>query len=456
MQKIFIFIIGFLFFYKTGLCDNNIYFNFDYALFKAENDESILEVYYSVNQKSLKYLLNGNMFEAAAKIDISIFDVNNNKELFSNIYKTPSITSDTSDEKLMQKIVGQLNYLLKDGTYKLKITGSDFNDSTRQDVYEEEMIINNYTNNSLKVSDIELSTMIQKAKDDKSIFYKNTLEVIPNPSNLFGMNLNDLYYYVEMYNLSPENVSDEFYLNYAITNLNSEKVISFAKKIKRTSESKADYGKVEIDSLKRGSYAIVISLIDSVKNVNVSREKKFFIFNNIDIVSTINKQGDFLKSEYATMNEKTLEKEFDISQYIMSDQDINKFDNFNSLDDKRKFMYTFWKSRNTNPNSPVLEKKIEYFKRLNEANKTYKEAYKEGWKTDRGRIFIIYGKPDDIERFPFEADKKSYEIWKYNSVEGGGECVFIERQPSTGVYWLVHSTFRNELRNELWETELKQ
>jgi len=456
VQKIFIFFIGILIFYKTGLSDDKIYFNFDYALFKAENEESILEVYYSVNQKSLKYLLNGNMFEAAAKIDISILDINSNKVLISNIYKTPSVTSDTSDEKLMQKLVGQLNYLLKDGSYKLKIMGSDFNDSTNQDVYEEEININNYTNKSLRVSDIELSTRIQKAKDDKSIFYKNTLEVVPNPSNLFGMNLYDLYYYFELYYLSKENISDEFYLSYSIINLNNEKVISFVKKIKRTSESKADFGKIKIDSLKRGSYTFSISLTDSVKNVNITREKKFFIFNNIDNILTTNRQDDFLKSEYATMDEKVMDKEFELSQYIMSDQDNKKFDNLKSLDDKRKFMYTFWKTRNANPNSPILDRKIEYFKRVNEANKTYKEAYNEGWKTDRGRIFIIYGKPDDIERFPFEADKKSYEIWKYNSVEGGGECVFIERQPSTGVYWLVHSTFRNELKNEQWEIELRQ
>lgn len=444
-----------LIFYKTGLGDETIYFNFDYAVFKAENSKSILEVYYSVNQKSLKYLFNENMFEAAAKIEISILDVSNNATLISNIYKTPSVASDTSDEKLKQKLVGQLNYLLEDGNYKLNVTGSDFNDPTKQDIFEVDINIINHANNSLKISDLELSTMIQKANDDKSIFYKNTLNVVPNPSNLFGMNLKDMYYYFELYGLNSENVSDEFKINYSITNLNSEKVINFTKNIKRNTESKADYGKIKIDTLKRGSYTLSIMLSDPSKNVNVTREKRFFIFNNVDNVTTTNRQDDFLKSEYGTLNEKALEKEFELSQYIMSDLDIGKYEELRTSDDKRKFMYTFWKSRNTNPNSPVLDKKIQYFKRLNEANKTYKEAYKEGWKTDRGRMYIIYGKPDDIERFPFESDKKSYEIWKYNSIEGGGESVFIERQPSTGVYWLVHSTFRNELKNEQWEIELK-
>ena len=42
-----------------------------------------------------------------------------------------------------------------------------------------------------------------------------------------------------------------------------------------------------------------------------------------------------------------------------------------------------------------------------------------GWKTDRGRIFILYGEPSEIERFPNQMDTKPYEIWHYNDIEGG-------------------------------------
>ncbi len=117
-------------------------------------------------------------------------------------------------------------------------------------------------------------------------------------------------------------------------------------------------------------------------------------------------------------------------------------------------MFEFWKSRDNNPSTAVNEYKVNYFKKINEANKSFKGSYREGWKTDRGRILIIYGKPDDIDRFPFQINTKSYEIWKYDSVEGGAQCVFIERDQATGVYDLVHSTLRNELQNPNWEKEL--
>lgn len=449
-------VLLFLLYYLNGFSQENIYFNFDFSVFKGEDQKSILEIYYSVNQKSLKYIKSGNDFEAAAKIDILVTDMTNNTVVIDKSYKSPSVAADTSDEKLKQKIVGQINYLLIDSRYKLKIIGSDFNESSKSDIFEEDFTIDNNSNTNVRCSNIELSTFIQKSQNEASNFYKNTLEVIPNPSNLFGMNLKELYYYFEIYGLSESNISDEFTVNYLISNLNNEIVVSFDKKVKRTSESKAEFGKINIDSLERGSYFFKVNIKDSIRKLDVMSEKKFYIFNNKGNISPLNPQDEYLKSEYAIMEEDALEKEFKYAMYIMMERDISNFNELNSIADKRKFMYDFWKSKDNIPGTLQNEFKINYFKRVLEANKNFKEAYNEGWKTDRGRIFLIYGKPDDIERFPFESNKKSYVIWKYYQVEGGGECVFIEKQSTTGVFWLVHSTFRAELKNPEWEKELQQ
>lgn len=455
MKKILFVISCLLFSLNTGVSSENIYFNFDYSVFRSENGKSILEIYYSVNQKSLKYLKVNEKYEAAAKISVSLFDLNQNTQVYSKSFKTPSETSDTADNKLNQKLVGQLNLMLPDGKYRIEITGSDFNDSTKLDFINDDITINNFSDNNLKISNIEFSNLIQKSDNTGSVFYKNTLEVIPNPSNLFGMNLKDLYYYFEVYGLSPDNISDNYSLQYTVLNINNEELYSYRKHFKRSIEAKAEYGKINVDTLKRGSYIFKISVLDTLKNISVSAEKKFFVFNNLDNTATTDNTNDYLKSEYKIMTEPELDKEFKYVQYIMTDKDISNYENLKTTDDKRKFMYAFWKSKNNYSSSPVNDFKIEYFKRVATANKMYKEAYKEGWKTDRGRILMIYGKPDDIERYPFEANTKSYEIWKYNSLEGGATCVFIEKQQSTGTYYLVHSTLRNEIYNNEWEKELK-
>jgi GWxTD domain-containing protein len=449
---IFLVLIGI---YNKGTCDEIIYFNFDYAVFKSDNQQSILEIYYSVNQKTLKYVKTNDLFEAAAKISVSIFNITTNTQVYQKSFKTPTSASDTSDSKLNQKLVGQLNFLLPDGSYKMELTGSDFNDSSRFDFINPEIKIDNYSDSPIKISDIELANSVKKSENENSIFYKNTLEIIPNPSALFGMNLNELYYYYEIYGLTPENISDEYIMNYTVLNINNEKLVSTGKKFKRKLESKADYGIINIDSLNRGSYTLQITLLDSAKNLSITREKKFFVFNNNNQIPSVSKQDSYLKSEYVNMSEDDLENEFNYAKYIMSENEAANYEKLNTLSEKKNYLFAFWKSRDNNLNTQNIEYKTEYFKRVAEANKNYKEAYKEGWKTDRGRIYIIYGKPDDVERFPFESDSKSYEIWKYDSHEGGGECVFIERQSSTGVYYLAHCTFRNELSNDNWRKDLK-
>jgi hypothetical protein len=79
---------------------------------------------------------------------------------------------------------------------------------------------------------------------------------------------------------------------------------------------------------------------------------------------------------------------------------------------------------------------------------------KEGWQTDRGRVYILYAEPDEIERFPNSGDSKPYEIWHYNQIESGVIFVFIDRN-GFGDYQLVHSTKRGELQDESWQKYLQ-
>jgi hypothetical protein len=66
------------------------------------------------------------------------------------------------------------------------------------------------------------------------------------------------------------------------------------------------------------------------------------------------------------------------------------------------------------------------------------------------------GKPDEIERHPFESETKAYEIWHYTALPGEGPCdfVFIDLSNDGGNYALVHSTKRGELRDDNWKDRL--
>jgi GWxTD domain-containing protein len=82
--------------------------------------------------------------------------------------------------------------------------------------------------------------------------------------------------------------------------------------------------------------------------------------------------------------------------------------------DKREELFReFWRRRDPTPGTEENELMDEYYYRVEYANEHFK-TNRPGWETDRGRIYILYGEPSDIERHPFPIDSKPYEIWYYD------------------------------------------
>lgn len=438
--------------------DMKIQAQFDYAVFKGADNKNILEIYYSILQKSLLYKMNSqnNGFEAIASLNIYIKDNITNEIKFNEKYSLPSSIPDTSSANLNLNLVGQINLMLASGSYTLSVVASDFNNPDNYDSISMEVDVKGF-GNTVNLSDIELSTSIYKSDDKNSIFHKNTLEVIPNAGALFGNNLSNLYYYAESYNLNSLK-SPSLIFTESITDENNNSVHSKSKEIKVSGDSRVEYGKINIDKLPSKSYLLTLTLSDTLNDISISKSKKFWVYNpKIEAPVTDSPDKEFLVSEYAAMREELVNLDFNLTFYLRTENEKKAFESMTNLNDKRKFMYEFWRRRDSNPNTPQNEFKQEYVKKILEANQLFKEPFKEGWKTDRGRIYVTYGKPEEIESFPYSADKKSYEVWKYEKLEGGAICAFMEKnQSGSGIYELVHSTIRTELRNDDWESKLYQ
>lgn len=69
--------------------------------------------------------------------------------------------------------------------------------------------------------------------------------------------------------------------------------------------------------------------------------------------------------------------------------------------------------------------------------------------SDMGRVFIIYGQPDDIERYQMQFETKPYQIWYYFTAGGKQEFCFVDRN-NEGIYSLVHSSVLEEIKNSNW------
>jgi GWxTD domain-containing protein len=125
-------------------------------------------------------------------------------------------------------------------------------------------------------------------------------------------------------------------------------------------------------------------------------------------------------------------------RWIITDQEAKTFKSLANDEERDSFIEQFWQRRNPNPDSNDNEYRDEYYARIAYANEHF-AAGEPGWMTDRGHIYIAYGKPDNIDSHPSggsydrpveegggETSTFPFEVWHYRYLEGIGDNIDIE------------------------------
>lgn len=141
--------------------------------------------------------------------------------------------------------------------------------------------------------------------------------------------------------------------------------------------------------------------------------------------------------------------------YIITKAEKKAFKQLKTDEERENFIEAFWRRRDPNPDTEENEFREEYYERIAYANEHFSSGIP-GWRTDRGRIYIAWGKPDSVESRPMGGayDRPSYEgggstttypfeIWFYRYLEGVGSGIEIEFvDPSgTGEYRIAYSPY---------------
>ncbi len=124
--------------------------------------------------------------------------------------------------------------------------------------------------------------------------------------------------------------------------------------------------------------------------------------------------------------------------YIISPEEKDVFKKLTTAEEKEKFIEQFWLRRDPTPGTIENEFKEEHYRRIAYANERFASGLP-GWKTDRGRIYIMFGPPTEIESHPSGGSYQRpywegggttstypFEIWRYRYIDGVGQDVEIE------------------------------
>src|SRR5580698_3429889 len=142
-----------------------------------------------------------------------------------------------------------------------------------------------------------------------------------------------------------------------------------------------------------------------------------------------------LKKELETPWRKWLNEDV---AYIITDEERKAFKGLNTDEERESFVEQFWLRRDPTPDTVENEYKEEHYRRIAYTNEHYASGIP-GWKTDRGRIYITYGPPDEIDSHPSggsydrpdaegggTTSTYPFEDWRYRYIEGIGSDINIE------------------------------
>ena len=363
----------------------------DYAAFReAAGEKFRVEVYYKVLTKGLTFVKDGDKFKTAYEVQVFASNKINKERTGTSVEEHYSVNTYEETRSPSDFLINQVNLPLYSGRYKLRIRLIDQNSGS---TFDEEKDLNIPSRNRDKIlfSDVEFIRQLTDSTTDSRL-NRDGYNIIPSVSRTYGDADPILRFYYEIYGDSP--VPRSYLLRTQIEHRAKDFQREETTSVVVGSTVFSSYDSVNIEGFPSGDYYLILELLEK-DQVKAKMERTFQIewsFFNL------------LKNDYA--------RAIDQLKYVASSDEIKKLKQV--PEDKRMQAWLeFWKSKDPTPNTPENELRDEYYRRLKYVNQNFTLPTLEGWETDMGMVYMVYGPPDEVERHPFDREGPAFQKWYY-------------------------------------------
>jgi GWxTD domain-containing protein len=435
--------------YSAGqpiVLNNPFLLNVDYARFRYDANRAYLEIYYSLLSGQLHFRRDGRHSRAVVALNTELLKQQSGERVAQQRVDLPFILEDTSSSTPVKSLVHESGQIVPFGNYLLHVVAFDSTDPTVVDSATLPLAIEGYSGKPT-VSDLELCSSIKASTNPDDPFFKNSYEVVPNPPLIFGGSKPVIYVYSELYGVDT---AKEYILEHEIVDNDGVVQKRSTRNRRFGSVNTLAIGILNAFSLKSRGYWLRFVLRESQGGPVTEVKKRFFI-NNPNLPMTEAVSDTSFATVFGGLPDAEVDKELLQVGYLLTQPERQFLTRLTAPEAKRKFLRDFWARTEAGNAVEMAPKRSEFLRRVSLANERYTRLGKQGWRTDRGRVLIVYGEPDQIDRYPNESEGKPYETWRYYQIEGGVDFVFLDRR-GFGNYELVHSTKRGELRDDDWQS----
>lgn len=380
-------------------------FFFDAVVFRSDSlNLGRVDVFILVPYETLSFIRKDKIFAASYEIDIQVNDKNGkriegrheNRILREEDY---SVTLGSSGKFDYKQII--LN--LPTGEYKIAVQITDkFNRKSFERIRSVSII--NFPEFNFSLSGILLLSSIEENN--------GRYKITPHISDNIGILESGYFAFFESYGIIPSGNSVDFI--WEILDSKNE-VIAFSNRIRKYIDKNKNQHFINIPVVKEmtnGTYLLRISAMEPDTSNDLSNRKILAVSQrSLNFTRTI--AGNILNDIELAIRQL---------RYAAFQNEIDYINEAPSIFDKQKRFEAFWKKQDPSPGTDRNEAFIEYYSRIAYADRTFK-SYQDGWMTDKGMVYIIFGNPNASDKQVSGTDERIYERWIYND---NREFIFLD------------------------------
>ena len=393
-------------------------FNFDFATFRSEesSDQVTLEIYYKINNDGLQYYKHNDKFVASYEINVVVLGTDKDQVTGFSRERKYIVDSYKETKNKQSFLINQFKLQIPKGKFKIVCKLID-KLSGKVSSIEKDLRVQSLFRNQIDISGIEFVRATEKKREDKSGFDKGEKRIIPIVTRHFNGEADKVSFYVELYN--DYDKAMDVTLKYKVVGERSKTVYKDELPLTLSIPLTRLIKEIPTETFVPDSYKLTIELKDSHKNKIAERSITFDMEWSLRML---------VRNNYKTAVEQL--------RYIASGKERKKLKKLEDspVEKRVEAFKEFWKSHDKYPETPENETMAKYYARMRHANEYFSVVNEEGWRTDRGRIYIIFGEPDHVEKYPFELSTVPYQIWYYYAFS---RTFVFEDKHLTGDYYLT-------------------
>jgi len=435
---------------------------FNYKVFYVPEKGRVVETYFDISGKSV-VLTENPEGKLTAEVELTLI-FKKGEEIVT--YDKKSISSPVMDSENIVDFLDIQRFAIPAGMYDLEIHIKDLNDPVDEGKTTILELDVPTVPEGVFVSDIELVSAFKKTSEPGT-FSKSGYDILPmvNDDHLHS-SMKEIIFYAEIYKANEALGDGEMFLAKTYFEDESGKEIASTVQYmrKNTSPVVPIISRFNLDDVPSGNYNLVLEARDRENNLLSKNGLEVYRTHPGKELNIEEMSEDIVAGTWVEVYDKKIELWEHVKSLRPIAQNTEKYyidevfeeEEKSELDYLQIFFYNFWDSRNPQDSKGEW---VKYLEQVKIAEEKFGTPNKKGYETDRGRVYLQYGPPDEVADRANEPSSYPYQIWHYYKASNFNNVRFVFYDPMLMAidYELLHCEYiPGERMQRNWRLLLEQ